>query len=400
MNTPKKTTLEQMTDTAWRMNRGTGKVRIYETRKPSDPKPRYEIRWSINKKLQRRYRSDWNKTIEEAKHIVHALDESRDDATLTTTCKIAYWKALEEKLGDVSLDVAVEYYLQMHQCADVAVDQCYKEFYSDCLRRGLSKRHLETLKLVVGSFAKHFTLRKVGSIKTEEIEDYVFRSGWAPRTQENRLRGVQRFFQWCQKKRYLSQSVSTEAHAVEPPSIPAHDPEVFTPEELQTIFARCDMDYLAYFAIAAFGGARRAEISRLTYEDIDWEQNVIHLSSAVTKTKRRRTLDLCPALQAWLSLVKERQGPIVPILDPLTIMRERLPKGFWKQNGLRHSFASYHLAKHRNAGLTAELAGHSVAILQTVYKQLVAPSAAEQWFAVTPESNLKFCLDREIKRSY
>jgi hypothetical protein len=58
----------------------------------------------------------------------------------------------------------------------------------------------------------------------------------------------------------------------------------------------------------------------------------------------------------------------------------------WKQNVLRHSFISYHLAKHRTPHLTAALAGNSVGIIQSNYKSLVTPSAAEAWFNITPIS--------------
>jgi integrase len=44
----------------------------------------------------------------------------------------------------------------------------------------------------------------------------------------------------------------------------------------------------------------------------------------------------------------------------------------WPEDVLRHSFASYHLAKHRNAALTAELMGHKNArIIYAHYREVV-----------------------------
>ena len=54
----------------------------------------------------------------------------------------------------------------------------------------------------------------------------------------------------------------------------------------------------------------------------------------------------------------------------------RLRDWKWKQNALRHSFISYHLAEFKNANLTAELAGNSANECRRSYKALVTPKAA------------------------
>ena len=55
-----------------------------------------------------------------------------------------------------------------------------------------------------------------------------------------------------------------------------------------------------------------------------------------------------------------------------------------KMNGLRHSYASYHLEKYSNAALTAKNCGHQVSILETHYMQITDKATACQWFNIIP----------------
>jgi hypothetical protein len=53
---------------------------------------------------------------------------------------------------------------------------------------------------------------------------------------------------------------------------------------------------------------------------------------------------------------------------------------------LRHSFASYHLAYHRDAARTALELGHkSTTLLFTNYRELVTKSDAIRYWAIKPQ---------------
>ena len=58
----------------------------------------------------------------------------------------------------------------------------------------------------------------------------------------------------------------------------------------------------------------------------------------------------------------------------------------WPKNALRHSFASYHLAAHKNAAETALQLGHMDArVLFAHYRELVSPDSRHNNFGT-------FCL--------
>jgi hypothetical protein len=54
---------------------------------------------------------------------------------------------------------------------------------------------------------------------------------------------------------------------------------------------------------------------------------------------------------------------------------------------MRHSFASYHLAKHREAPRTAVLLGHpNPTLLYRTYWELVLPQEADKFWEIVPDS--------------
>jgi hypothetical protein len=70
-------------------------------------------------------------------------------------------------------------------------------------------------------------------------------------------------------------------------------------------------------------------------------------------------------------------------------IRELLPQTeltAWPQNGLRHSFASYHLAKHQDASKLALEMGHTSArLIFDAYREVVRPEEANRYWQIKPD---------------
>lgn len=124
---------------------------------------------------------------------------------------------------------------------------------------------------------------------------------------------------------------------------------------------------------------------------------MIDLSAHQAKTATRRLVTIEPALTGWLEEFKLRSGPIIePNFNKrLNTFKTRLAnpnkkeggthkKVAWKQNVLRHSFGSYHLALYGDASKTALEMGHSSTdLLFKHYREVVTQEAAQEWFGVT-----------------
>ena len=69
-------------------------------------------------------------------------------------------------------------------------------------------------------------------------------------------------------------------------------------------------------------------------------------------------------------------------------LRSSIGLSTWPNNGLRHLFASYHLAKHQNAPQLALEMGHSTPrMIFDNYREVVAPAEAERYWAIDPNIN-------------
>src|SRR5260370_34869215 len=142
-------------------------------------------------------------------------------------------------------------------------------------------------------------------------------------------------------------------------------------------------DVIPTFAIGAFAGIRTAELLRLEWSDIEIERGFINVAAKKSKTAQRRVIQMQPNLCAWLAPYQGRTGPVGHHRNERTLHRawnallpaagiETLPT-----NGLRHSFASYHLAKFQNANALACDMGHtSTKLIYSTYREVVTPDEA------------------------
>jgi integrase len=144
---------------------------------------------------------------------------------------------------------------------------------------------------------------------------------------------------------------------------------------------------LPFWAIGAFAGLRRAEIERLSWSEIDFDQGVIEVKASKSKTASRRLVTIQPNLREWLAPYSTRIGRVCPVNLERKINGDRDRAGLrsgWPHNALRHSFGSYHLAQFNDAAKLALEMGNSPATIFRHYRQLVRPKQAERYWKIVP----------------
>ena len=92
---------------------------------------------------------------------------------------------------------------------------------------------------------------------------------------------------------------------------------------------------------------------------------------------------------------RERKGKVVSSPREWRTLREkaRMTVGLeeWPHNALRHSYASYHLAKHKDIGLLTDQLGHtSPQMVFQHYRNIVKPTEAERYWKIAPATATKF----------
>ncbi|MBR2125621.1 MAG: site-specific integrase [Akkermansia sp.] len=137
-----------------------------------------------------------------------------------------------------------------------------------------------------------------------------------------------------------------------------------------------------------WAGIRPAEIQRLDWQDIDWEEHIITLRARHSKTGGCRHVTLYPVLRRWLrDYGKREDGSICPPDWLRRWKRLRMAAGTtpWQQDVLRHTFASYHVKRWHNFPLLqAEMGHHSADLLRTRYlsmRGLTNEQARQFWKA-------------------
>lgn len=101
---------------------------------------------------------------------------------------------------------------------------------------------------------------------------------WKPNTANNRYRGLQQFFKWCEEEGEVKESPMAR---MKPPRVPEETPPIRSEQELIRLLKACegtafrDRRDMALVRLFLDTGARRSELANLTVADIDFELNVV-----------------------------------------------------------------------------------------------------------------------------
>jgi len=257
--------------------------------------------------------------------------------------------------------------------------------------RGVSARYLKDLGSRLKKFSEAFQCN-IGNVETKSIQAWLDgmkrRNGTKLSSQSynNNKRVVYLLFEFAIARGY---AIDNSVKTVESVKIRNGSVEIYTPAEIAKLLASADSDFLPCLAIGAFAGLRSAEIERLKWQDIDLKSRHIIISADTAKTASRRVVPVADNLAAWLAPYAERKGKVWPHTSigfyKAQLATAKAAGVDWKQNALRHGFASYRLAQTQNAGQTALECGNSPKIIFAHYRELVKPADALKWFAVAPE---------------
>ena len=125
---------------------------------------------------------------------------------------------------------------------------------------------------------------------------------------------------------------------------------ILTVDETERLLENAPAELVPYIAIGAFAGLRRAELERLDWKEVDLQSDLIEVTASKAKSARRRFVRIQPNLAKWLQPYVQAAGNVTPpnYRELLDSAREAAGIHEWPQNALRHSFASYHLAKFKD----------------------------------------------------
>lgn len=244
-------------------------------------------------------------------------------------------------------------------------------------------RSSKTLRDMANRFKEDFKDARIEEMAHERIDSYLQDLDVeSNQTRKNRLSYLKQFFNWCVKKKHIAVN-PTDGIEIDVTRGTAEFFKVKQCEELMTKARETEL--CGYFALTLFGGIRPDEAGKLDWTNIHWEGNEITISETISKTKRPRTFQMAENLVAWLRFFEEEKLPLIPI--NLKNKRQAFVKTLsfpWIQDGLRHTFCTFHYAKHKNIELLRHDMGNSPAVIDRFYKGAINKSEVVKFWSILP----------------
>ena len=297
-------------------------------------------------------------------------------------------------LGDVSpqrlVDI-VEQFLAREKArtASITVQQLEKEFTNSKKKR--SAAYSRQIRQAFTKLSDHAE-KKVSDVEAKDVDAAL--KNLSETNRNLLLRVLRAAFnygvkkQWATKNPVATLDFASERHA---------EVEVLTNKETAKLLVatrRHDPALLPYNLFGLFAGVRPEELQRLKWEHIQLDERHVVLPAEVTKTGRRRVVDIEPALAAWLDWYIGRFGASAGLITPKQNLRKRLrairsKAGFkeWIQDVMRHTYASNWLAKHGDIDrLLMNLGHYSSNVLWEHYHKAVLRKDAENFWSLAPKT--------------
>ena len=267
----------------------------------------------------------------------------------------------------VTIRDAVNFYLPHLQAtnrtctAAELVDELLKIKEAD----GASARYLSDLRSRLTQFSDSFDGKPVAEITSPQIDEWLRSLSdkdtgkrLSPVTRNNFRRVLMVAFNFAKDRGYcigIRRRKRARAKVIETVI------GILTVDQTARLLENAAPELVPYVAIGAFAGLRRAELERLDWREIDLQSNLIEVTASKAKSARRRFVRVQPNLTRWLQPYVQISSNVTPpnYRELLDAAREAAGIQEWPQNALRHSFASYHLARFNDAAALALELGHT-----------------------------------------
>lgn len=299
--------------------------------------------------------------------------------------------AARQRIGDHPLAEAADFYAR-HASPDLpkrTLAAVAQEMLDAKKADGMTERYRAHLAYALAPACDVLT-KPVSEITTAEIDDYLRSLTLSTRSRCNIRAALVTAFEFAKSRGYLPRDRETAAKSSARVKVRSGEVEIFTPKEMAALLTASNADTLPLIALGGFAGLRTAEIARLEWKDVNFEENIITVSAAKSKTASRRIVQMQPNLVQWLAPYSGHTGKLLPIKHANTCCKMEWAVAEaagikWKHNALRHSYGSYRLAQIKNAAEVALEMGNSPQMIFKHYRELVTPRDAAAWWAIAPK---------------
>jgi integrase len=279
----------------------------------------------------------------------------------------------------------------------------------------LRDRSLDDFKVRSNKFVETHGNALIKEIDASAIKTWVQSLKLTARSNKNYLSVLSEIFRYATQKKYIAHNPFSDFTDHDLKELRGNDgdkgePNILTIKQaeklLTTALAHPELDLLAPVVLGLFCGIRTQELMKLNWSHLNInaqkpEQSFVTIPKGIAKKRRIRNVTIPANAIIWLALCPKKSGQITRN-QYSTDYRKRFLKlqrlaGFgkvvdkvwrstWEENGMRHSFGTYHFALHGNSIETARQLGHAASdhVLFDHYRALAAKEQGEEYFNLLP----------------
>jgi site-specific recombinase XerD len=247
--------------------------------------------------------------------------------------------------------------------------------------------YIRALRQNLQRFARGRENLPIAAVTRDMIEDWLRTTNkhYRPSSLKTARRMISVLFGYAVRRGYMEKNPIS---SMEPVSVDRNPPRVLKPVEVRRMlrFTRRKMNWrLPHIVLGLYAGIRPMELTRLHWSDINLDRGYVTVGAAASKIRRRRVVHLDPKAIAWLKACRStehrRNKPIGSMSKRWKRLLLRHCGIVWGPDLLRHSAASYLLAKHGDVGKVARMLGNSADVLLNHYIDLIDPADCRRfWF--------------------
>lgn len=297
----------------------------------------------------------------------------------------------KQMLGDIPLLTAVEYYTSHHPTAGITVPELYQEFLAVKTKAGLRPRSLQSIRYKIGTLAREMPSTAVAAVTPGILDAWLDKTTTTPQTRRDLITHATVLFNYAIRAGYIAENPAVR---LERPRVDQSTTEIFPVTDVERLLITAFTQFRAlvpWLAVGFFAGLRTAELDGLRWKDVDTDARLIRVTPETAKKRRQRHVTIPDVLAAWLAPYHKKNRLAPPYGTRRKVLDALLKKSgvAWIHNGMRHSFATYHLTHHGDPGRTALELGHagSQAILFDHYRGLTTREDAARFWAIMPPTS-------------
>ena len=246
---------------------------------------------------------------------------------------------------------------------------------------GRREGYVSGLENVLSKFLTGREQQPITEVTTRDIEEWAGKAACVE-SRKTLISRASTLFSFAVKRGYTHVNPCTR---IERPSVDHKAPCLFTVDQCRAAlkWGTRHRRLMPWLILGLFAGLRPEEADFITKADITKDSVIVSHSKL---RGHRRAVPLDPAAKAWLKGCKVKHLSKSHRRRLQRQLRDHLKLPVWPKDVLRHTAASYLLAKHQDAARVSLWLGNSPRVLLKHYQGIVTPKDTLAFWQLTPKS--------------